>query len=179
MKWAIHTHGLMYGRPKAVKKVVCAEDVQVAEVRVGEQSKINGRVDAIEKRVGRVEEKMDAVMGKLDKLLERRSKSPTTSPSRQCYNCNESGHFKRECPKLCSRTPSPLSNDRCFECKGYGHMKKDCPNVAPERPDEQEKILGSKEGKTVRFADLNGRGSVKVVPTRPRRKRANLLLFVR
>ena len=157
MKWAIHTHGLMYGRPKAVRQVVSAEEVQVAEVRVGDQSKSNGRVEALEKRVGKLEEKMDAVMGKLDKLLARQSRSPTSSPSRQCYNCNEAGHFRRECPKLRSRTPSPVRNDRCFECNGYGHMKKDCPNVTR---DEQGNTLSSKEGKRVKFADLNGRGSM-------------------
>jgi len=62
--------------------VTCAEDVQVAETRVGDQSKINGRVDALDKRVGRLEEKLDAVMGKLDKLLARPSRSSTSSPSR-------------------------------------------------------------------------------------------------
>ncbi|KAH3878357.1 hypothetical protein DPMN_002246 [Dreissena polymorpha] len=82
MKWAIHTHCLIYRRPKAEKKMTCAEAVQLAQTRVGDQSKINGRVYALDKRVGRLEEKLDAVMGKLDKLLARPSRSSTSSPSR-------------------------------------------------------------------------------------------------
>ncbi|KAH3848389.1 hypothetical protein DPMN_090750 [Dreissena polymorpha] len=71
---------------------------------------------------------MDAVMGKLDKLLARR---PTSAMSRQCFNCNEVGHFMRECPKLRSVTR-----------------------------DEQGNTLSSKKGEKVKFAYFNGRGSM-------------------
>ncbi|KAH3737269.1 uncharacterized protein LOC127849771 [Dreissena polymorpha] len=114
LKWAVHTHGLMYGRVKAVKKVECEGQMEVSEVKVAPQYRLVDRMVAIEKKNELMDEKMNVLMGKLDQLLARPVRSSSPSPSRrQCYNCNELGHFKRDFPKLRSRTPSPARNDTC------------------------------------------------------------------
>ncbi|KAH3842929.1 hypothetical protein DPMN_116434 [Dreissena polymorpha] len=149
LKWAIHTHGLMYGRPKLVRKVECEGQVEVAEVKVASQNRLV-------ERVVKLEEKMDILMGKLDQLLARPTRSQSPSPARrQCFNCNEAGHFKRDCPKLRSRTPSPARGDRCYRCNELGHMARDCPKQASDKVGDTPR-----EGRKVSFADLNGKGSV-------------------
>ncbi|KAH3797518.1 hypothetical protein DPMN_151099 [Dreissena polymorpha] len=155
LKWAIHTHGLMYGRPKMVKKVECEGPVEVSEVKVAQQNRLVERVVALEKKGERLEEKLDLLMGKLDQLLARPITNPSISPSRrQCYNCKEQGHYKRDCPKLRSRSPSPVRNDRCYQCNELGHMARECPNATKDRSNDTPR-----EGKKVSFADLNGKGS--------------------
>ncbi|KAH3836373.1 hypothetical protein DPMN_109743 [Dreissena polymorpha] len=123
--------------------------MEVSEVKVTSQYRLVDMMVATEKKNDLLEEKMNVVMGKLDKLLARPVISSSPSPSRgQCYNCNELGHFKRDCPKLKNGTPSPARNDRCNMCNESGHMARDCPIQAPE------------EGKKVSFSDLKVKGSV-------------------
>ncbi|KAH3707173.1 hypothetical protein DPMN_066570 [Dreissena polymorpha] len=149
LKWAIHTHGLMYGRPKLVQKVECEGQVEVAEMKVASQNRL------IE-RVVKLAEKMDILMGKLDQLLARPTRSQSPSPARrQCFNCNEAGHFKRDCPKLMSRTSCPARGDRCYRCNELGHMARDFPKQATDKV-----VDYPTEGRKVSFADLNGKGSV-------------------
>ena len=68
LKWAIDTHGLMYGKPKWERKVECEGQVEVAEVKVAFQNRLV-------ERVVQLEEKMDLLMGKLDQLLPRSTRS--------------------------------------------------------------------------------------------------------
>ncbi|KAH3707438.1 hypothetical protein DPMN_066844 [Dreissena polymorpha] len=149
LKWAIHTHGLMYGRPKLVRKVECEGKVEVAELKVASQNRLV-------ERVVKLEEKMDLLMGKLDQLLARPTRSQSPSQARrQCFNCNEAGHFKRDCPKLRSRQPFPTRGDHCYRCNELGNMVRDCPKQVIDKFDGTPR-----EGRKVSSSNLNGKGSV-------------------
>ncbi|ELU15777.1 hypothetical protein CAPTEDRAFT_208363 [Capitella teleta] len=71
-----------------------------------------------------------------------RSRSPSPAV---CYNCNEPGHFSRECPK--EKRPSRPRADsperpQCFNCHEPGHYPRDCHKA--RRPRSQ--AVGSGNG---------------------------------
>lgn len=43
-----------------------------------------------------------------------------------CYNCNETGHVKKDCPNVKSK--SQASSVICYNCNKTGHIKRDCPD---------------------------------------------------
>ena len=48
--------------------------------------------------------------------------------SKRCYYCNESGHFKRDCPKKKKNDQRSHSSEIvCYHCQETGHFKRDCP----------------------------------------------------
>ena len=57
-----------------------------------------------------------------EKALTSRSGSRSESRSEmRCFECNEPGHMKRDCPSVKKR--------RCYECNQPGHFQRDCPTL--------------------------------------------------
>ena len=54
-------------------------------------------------------------------MAPRRSSGRSSGKSVLCYNCEEVGHVKKNCPKLRKRTL------KCFICDEPGHIRGDCP----------------------------------------------------
>jgi len=44
--------------------------------------------------------------------------------SNVCFNCQQPGHFSRECP---TARKSGGGDNKCFNCQQTGHMSRDCP----------------------------------------------------
>ncbi|KAH3748685.1 hypothetical protein DPMN_183134 [Dreissena polymorpha] len=98
LKWVIHTR-FVY-QPILVQKVGCVGLVKVAGVNAALESRLVGRVVAVERMEDMLDEKMDVCIGMLDQLLARPTRSPSPSPVRQqCFNCKEIGNLSQVCPK--------------------------------------------------------------------------------
>ena len=89
-----------------------------------------------EKRFASIEDKLGGVQRSIDGLADAirglvnsrrdRSRTPTrvavAQPAR-CFNCEGTGHFRRDCPK----EPARESKVVCYGCGQPGHYKGDCP----------------------------------------------------
>src|SRR6266496_306300 len=54
---------------------------------------------------------------------------------KRCYNCNQTGYYKKECPEIQCRSCRKYGymslecvNQRCYKCEGKGHNARDCSN---------------------------------------------------
>ena len=78
---------------------------------------------------------VDQMVPKMERLATSTTdRSRSRSPDRggiRCFECRDSGHIARDCPRR-NRSPSSSWNPdrggaRCFECRESGHLARDCP----------------------------------------------------
>ena len=49
--------------------------------------------------------------------------------SAMCYECNQTGHTKRDCPRCRRQRPADRSRVQCYGCREYGHYRRNCPKA--------------------------------------------------
>ncbi len=102
-------------------------------------------MDGIGKKVDLVLEKMEKLINQQATRSRSRPSSPSPSRDMQCFQCNQRGHMRRDCPRQSSPARTP-GNAACFLCDQVGHFQRDCPKAATSPRWRLEK-------RTVAFAD--------------------------
>lgn len=55
-------------------------------------------------------------------MAPRRGAGPPAGRDHICFNCNQSGHWAKDCPK-------PKNTGECYSCGKLGHAQRDCPEA--------------------------------------------------
>ncbi|KAH3816074.1 hypothetical protein DPMN_117582 [Dreissena polymorpha] len=71
VKWAVHTHGLMFGRSRSISKNPSEECFKVQSV--GNVNPKEARIDKLEIRADKIEQKLDKFEQKLDNIMDKLS----------------------------------------------------------------------------------------------------------
>lgn len=134
IKWAIHTHNAIYGKPRREVRQVYDdhETYSVCALKEQSQKRTNTteyRIDTLEKKMTNMQTKQELILTKMQQLMD------TVEKRQRFSERSTSGDARRSPATSPSRGTSTL---RCFRCNG-NHFVRDCPVPRPD-PTETKKV---------------------------------------
>ena len=111
VKWYKHTVKAIYGRSSKTREVLSDSDSEGSPVRVqaarpqktdyGQSTELQKQMTTLVSSMQQLTTEMATMKKQLNESSRpTRSRFPDRGRGRRCYNCDETGHFKRNCPKL-------------------------------------------------------------------------------